>query len=120
MPASACITPRPEGTVRPINLAAVLVERPGYELPSRRNNGVLPLILPGGGVAVLIGQCKKGAVIGDGGLLRGVPLSAPGAGEGSGLRIGRKLGDCIFHAEDKTDCEHCSETYAMFHGFSLL
>ncbi len=49
------ITPRPERTVRPINLAAVLAERPGYELPSRRHNGVPPLVLPGGGIAVLIG-----------------------------------------------------------------
>src|SRR5271170_3018972 len=102
MPASSCIAPCPERTVRPINLVAVPAECAGYELPSRRNNAVLPLVLPRRGIAVFVGQGEKRAIIADRGLLRGVSLGAPATSEGSGLRLWRKLSYGIFHAERKT------------------
>src|SRR6202050_2272254 len=127
MPASSCIAPCPECTVRPINLAAVRAECAGYELPSRCNNAVLALVLPRGGITVLIGQGEKRAIIGDRGLFRGVSLSAPATREGSRPRVGRKLSDRFFPTEgNKTDRQHRDERDdcrtiripGKFHGLS--
>src|ERR1700684_3738466 len=126
MAASSCVAPCPKRAVRPINLAAVRAECAGYELPSRRNNCILALVLPRGGIAVLVGQTEKRAIIANRGLFRGISLDAPATGEGSRPRVGRKLSGGFPHTERKNDRQHRNELddsrilriFGMFHGLS--
>ena len=76
---AAVVAARPVASVGPVDLAAVSAQRAGDELPSRRLNLIVPLKISRRGIAVLVGQGKKDAVAGDGGVFGGISLRAPGA-----------------------------------------
>jgi len=92
------VASRPERAVRPVDLAAVRAEGAVHELPSWRDDAVLPLKLSRGGTPALIGQGKKGPVIADRGMLRGISLDAPRASKGRSLLVWRKLSLGFLHA----------------------
>ena len=83
--APAGITPCPERSVGPVDLAAVGAERAGHKLPARRNDRVGSLQLSIRGVAILVGEGEESSVATDRRLLRRISLGAPTAGEGRRL-----------------------------------
>lgn len=83
--AAAAIAAGPVAPVGPVDLAAIVAERAGDELPSGRLNLVGALQISRRGVAILIGESEENAVAGDGGMLAGISLRAPRAQKSGGL-----------------------------------
>src|SRR5580704_1525071 len=125
------IAARPVRSIRPVDAIAVRGQRTLHELPLRGHNDVLvhALIVAGRGRSLLVGQCEKWAVRGDGSDLSRIPLRAPLPEKSRILR--RQLRRCgertrlpgktchHQHDEDSRSPRHPAYPKSRFHSFVL-
>ena len=79
MPSATGWTPRPERSIRPLNLLPTPAQGARNELPTRSLNLIVPLQIPNRRITVLIRQVVKRPVIADRSLFRSIPLRTPSA-----------------------------------------
>ena len=84
-------TPRPERSIRPLDLRPIPRQRTRNKLPPRSLNLIVPLQIPDRTVATLIRQVVKRSVVTDRSLLRRVSLRTPSSDKTHAIRLRTRL-----------------------------